>query len=172
MHRVVEHKTTVSSRRFTIRGSLLYLIFYRLVNMIIVSASPRLSLAARQKHERHDYQYDGIYARSERKAALACNADEYVIDNFKEPLERAVQNVGEYGKKRKCEYPRCFKQNRFADPVIPRKSRKPDKKDQYKQRIQYTVQKHLPEHFVGITEAATVSDKAEERNHIHVFGTA
>lgn len=35
MHRAVEHKTTVSSRRFTIRGSLLYLIFYRLVNMII-----------------------------------------------------------------------------------------------------------------------------------------
>ena len=38
MHRAVEHKTTVSSRRFTIRGSLLYLIFYRLVNMIIVSS--------------------------------------------------------------------------------------------------------------------------------------
>lgn len=31
MHLAVEHKTTVSGRRFTIRGSLFYLIFCRLV---------------------------------------------------------------------------------------------------------------------------------------------
>ena len=37
MHRAVEHKAAVSGRRFTIRGSLLYLIFYRLVKYIVDS---------------------------------------------------------------------------------------------------------------------------------------
>ena len=35
LQRAGQKNTTVSGRRFTIRGSLLYLIFYRLVNMII-----------------------------------------------------------------------------------------------------------------------------------------
>ena len=115
-----------------------------------------------QKHKRNDYQYDGIHERTERETVRACNADEYVINDFKEPSERAVQNVGEYRKERKRRYPLRFKQNRFADPVLPRERRKPDKEDQYKQRIQYAVQKHLSEHFVGIAEMCTFSDKAEQ----------
>ena len=37
MHRAVERKTAVSGRRLSIRGSLLYLIFYRLVKYIVDS---------------------------------------------------------------------------------------------------------------------------------------
>ena len=142
----------------------------RIVYNLQAKFDGRLSFAARQKHERHDEQYDGIYERAERKAVRACNTDEYVINNFKEPVERSVQNVRKQRKKRKCENPRRFKQNRFTDPVIPCERCKPDKDDQHKQRIQNTVQKHLPEHFIGVTEALGVSHKAQKRNHIHVFG--
>lgn len=48
MHRAVEHKAAVSGRRFTIRGSLLYLIFYRLVNTTCVIFKVNIVLKSRE----------------------------------------------------------------------------------------------------------------------------
>lgn len=72
MHRAVERKTAVSGRRLSIRGSLLYLIFYRLVKYIVDSILPF----------RHKIDLPNI----------PCFSDRIVYNN----AMTSIQNVAEY----------------------------------------------------------------------------